>query len=138
MPAPEYTMASLRFWGDDLVPEEISELLGATPTKSERKGDVLVGKITGNKRVAKTGGWRLAAPKDCDGDLDAQINGLFAKLSSDMNVWHDLGLKYQVDVFCGIFMKTGNDGLVFSPATLRLLGERGVTLNLDIYDADDG
>lgn len=96
-----------------------------------------VGKSTGNKRVAKTGGWRLTAAENTEGDLDAQINELFAQLSSDLNLWRDLGARYSIDVFCGVFMKTGNDGVVLSPATLRLLGERQARLDLDIYDAED-
>ena len=32
-------------------------------------------------------------------------------------------------------MKTENDGLVFNPTTLRILGERGARLDIDIYDA---
>lgn len=138
MSRPDYTKASLRIFGDDLVPEEISKLLGATPTKSERKGEVSVGKSTGNERVAKTGSWRLAAATNCEGDLDAQINDLFKQLSFDLDVWRDLAAKYRIDVFCGVFMKTGNDGLDFSAATLRLLGERGVRLGLDIYSSEDG
>ncbi|MEM8591715.1 MAG: DUF4279 domain-containing protein [Pseudomonadota bacterium] len=138
MSAPDYTKASLRIWGDDLVPEEISDLLGTKPSASERKGDAIVGKITKNKCIAKTGGWRLSAPVNHDGDLDAQINELFAQLPTDTILWRDLATKYRIDVFCGVFMKTGNVGIHFSAATLRLLGERGARLGLDIYDADDG
>ena len=138
MPRPDYTTASLRVWGDDLVPEEISHLLGASSTMSERKGDTRVGRATGKLRVAKAGLWRLSAPERRDGDLDRQIEELFAELTSDAAVWRNLASRYGIDVFCGVFMKAGNDGLVFEPATLRLLGERGARLNLDIYDSNDG
>lgn len=71
MPALDYTEASLRFFGDDLIPNEISILFGQQPTQSEIKGDVRVGKATGQKWPAKFGGWRLIAPTQPDGDLDA-------------------------------------------------------------------
>lgn len=137
MSRPERTKATLRIWGDDLFPEEISKLLGVKPTMSERKGDVSVGKASGNKRVAKTGNWSLESAINFEGDLDAQVNELFAQLSADLDVWRLLAARYSIDVVCGVFMQTGNDGFAFNAATLRLLGERGARLDLDIYDADN-
>lgn len=137
MSYPDYSEASLRFFGDDLVPDEISKAIEADPTGSEHKGDVIVGKVTRTKRVKKTGGWRLSAPTREDGDLDAQIADLFASLSDDLTVWKDLSSRFDVDVFCGVFMSTGNDGVALQPATLLMLGVRGIALNLDIYDASE-
>ena len=96
-----------------------------------------VSNSTGEKSVKKTGGWRLAVEENPQGDLDAQIKELFAQLSSDLSIWRELASKFEIDVFCGVFMKTGNDGVDFSAATLRLLWERGARLDLDIYDASD-
>nr|WP_281856889.1 DUF4279 domain-containing protein [Litoreibacter halocynthiae] len=124
----------MRIWGDDLIPEDVSSLLGQPPTKSESKGDVLIGKVTGQKRNAKTGGWRLAAPDQLDGNLDAQVVGLFRMLTSDSAIWNELNAKFELDIFCGVFMKTGNDGLSLRPATLELLGMRGIGIEIDIYD----
>jgi hypothetical protein len=36
--------ASLRFFGDDLDPDELTKLLGCPPTKSASKGEEIVGK----------------------------------------------------------------------------------------------
>lgn len=132
---PDATKAALRIWGDSLDPDEISRLLGASPTTCERKGDRLVGKNARYKGVAKTGGWRLVVADCNSGNLDAQIKELFAQLSSDLSVWREIGRMHRIDVFCGVFMKTENDGLVFNPTTLRILGERGARLDIDIYDA---
>jgi hypothetical protein len=38
-------------------------------------------------------------------------------------------------VFCGIFMAGGNDGLSLSANALLALGQRGIELDFDIYDA---
>ncbi len=48
---------SLRFFGDTLVPEELTQLLGCQPTEARRKGDVIPDKRY--HRVASTGTWRL-------------------------------------------------------------------------------
>ncbi len=128
--------AGLRFFGDDLNPDEISKLLGSDPTVSWRKGDVLIGhNIT--PRTAKTGSWRLSAKRREPEDLEAQILELLAALSQDMAIWRGLSLRYKTDLFCGIYMSSFNDGLPLTSETLLALGLRGIALDLDIYDAHD-
>lgn len=129
-----HSVAGLRFFGDDLNPDEISTLLGAIPTDACRKGDELVGP-SGKVRVAKTGSWRLRATRREPEDLEAQIFELLDRLSPDLDVWRDLTARYKTDLFCGIFMNSSNDGLPLSPRALLALGQRGIALDLDIYDA---
>lgn len=52
---------SLRISRDELAPDEISNLLGVPSTYSEKKGDVIVGKVTKNQRIAKTGRWSIVS-----------------------------------------------------------------------------
>ena len=124
--------------GDDLDPDKVSILLGQKPTRSEFKGDVHVGQVTGQKLVAKTGGWRLRASKNLDGDLDAQLVEILGMLTTDLAVWRDLTARFEVDFFCGIFLKTSNDGLSLKASTIQMLGERRLRLELDIYESIDG
>jgi hypothetical protein len=129
-----HSVAGLRFFGDDLNPDEISTLLGATPTDAHRKGDELVNS-SGKVRIAKTGSWRLRATRREPEDLEAQIFELLDQLSQNLDVWSDLSIRYKTDLFCGIFMGSSNDGLPLSPKALLALGQRGIALDLDIYDA---
>ena len=129
--------ASLRFFGDDLDPDELTRLLGCQPTKSERKGEEIVGKVTGNKRTARSGGWRLSAERREPGDFDAQISEIFDGLTNDMSIWQDLTSRFRADVFCGLFMEEGNEGISLSNETLQRLAERGLTIDFDIYASSD-
>mmetsp|Transcript_29352 Transcript_29352/g.57150 ORF Transcript_29352/g.57150 Transcript_29352/m.57150 type:complete len:139 (-) Transcript_29352:512-928(-) len=129
--------ASLRFFGDDLDPDELTRLLGCQPTKSERKGEERVGKVTGRKRIARSGGWRLKAERREPGDFDAQISEILDQLTDDMSIWQDLTSRFRADVFCGLFMKEGNEGISLSNETLQRLAERGLTIDFDIYDSSD-
>jgi len=115
-----------------LLPDEVTRLLGATPTKAQVKGQVLRG-ASGRDRVAKFGGWWLQASEAVPADLDVQIHGLLAGLSSDLSAWKQLTSLYKVDLFCGWFMEAANEGVGISPSTLLSLGERGIELSLDIY-----
>ena len=131
-----HSVATLRFFGDDLVPDEITAVLGSSPTASHLKGQELVGSKTGTERIAKTGSWRLrAAPRE-PADLEAQILEILGNLTPDLSIWATLS-RYQPDFFCGFFMGSTNDGLPLSASTLLSVGQRGIALGLDIYDVGD-
>lgn len=132
----ERSCATLRFFGDDLIPESISALLGAAPSESCTKGQELVGRSTGKVRTAKTGSWRLEAEEKKPEDLDAQVFELLGQLTDDLTVWEALSI-YKPDLFCGVFMASSNDGLPLSARALLALGQRGIALDLDIYDHGD-
>jgi hypothetical protein len=136
MGAIDHSVATLRLFGDDLVPDEISALLGASPTVSHRKGQELVGSKTSIARIAKTGSWRLSAARREPEDLEAQIFEILGQLTQDLTVWEPLA-RFQPDLFCGLFMGSSNDGLPLSAKALLALGQRGIALGLDIYDVGD-
>jgi len=136
MTLADHSAACLRFFGDDLEPGEITRLLGADPDRSERRGDERVGK-SGHVYVAKRGNWRLRATRREPEALEEQVTELLGRLTQDLSVWAALGARFEIDLFCGIFMGTGNDELVLSPQTLAALGARGIQLHLDIYDASE-
>ena len=46
-------------------------------------------------------------------------------------------IRYDVDLFCGLFMREGNEGLAISSKYLAELGARGIEIGLDIYAGDD-
>jgi hypothetical protein len=136
MASLERTAASLRIFGDDLDPKELWLLLGHEPSVAELKGQEIIGRSTGNIRVVKTGSWRLSATKQAPGNLDAQVEEILSKLSSDLNVWRKISERYRVDLFCGLFLKGGNEGLTISAQSLAALGNRGIEMGLDIYGGE--
>jgi hypothetical protein len=121
---------TLRFFGDDLDPDEISDLLNCQPTDAFRKGDILP-----DERyhiVAKTGSWHLMGEKRSD-PLEKQILELFDRLPSNLEIWRILTRQYNSDLFCGLWMEDINRELVFSPDLMNKIAERGLILDLDIY-----
>ena len=98
------SVATLRMVGDDLIPDEISRRLGCAPAASQRKGDVLVGKRTGARRVARAGMWTLHSVDQEPANLEMQIVDLLSRVTGDLAVWRDLVNTYRADVFCGLFM----------------------------------
>jgi hypothetical protein len=128
---------TLRISGDDLIPDEITRLLGASPTHAQTKGDKIVGKKTGHVRIAKCGMWRLCASDREPEDMDGQIREILSQATDDLTVWQSITKKYHADLFCGLFMRVGNEGLTISSESLHALGARGIEMGLDIYRGDD-
>jgi len=128
------SVASLRIIGD-LNPEEVTRLLGASPSESQTKGEELRGK-SGHVRVAKFGAWRIHASETSPADLDVQVKEILSTLTSDLTVWKELSTRFDIDLFCGWFMDKENEGIGVAADTLRSLGERGIELSLDIYAGD--
>jgi hypothetical protein len=118
MPAIAKSVVTLRISGDTLVPNEITQLLGASPTSAEAKGDEIIGARTGTRRIAKSGMWRLCTGDREPEDIDAQIQELLGQLTSDLNVWRKIADTFDIDLFCGLFMGDTNDGLILSPKSL--------------------
>lgn len=130
--------ASLRFFGDDLDPAELTRLLAGQPTYAVRKGDIHTHPPNQPPRMALNGLWRLSSGCDKGDQLDHQIASILKTLTSDVAVWADLVRRFKVDMFCGVWLDQVNQGLGLTPSTLKLLGERGIKLDLDIYRRSRG
>lgn len=138
MPELEETAACLRFFGDDLDPDYVSQRLGKKGHREERRGDVRQFR-SGRTRVAKMGGWTLRAERRAPGDLNGQLRELFEGLSDDLSVWADL-LAYsdRADVFCGLFLEEQTGGVHLEPDVLKLVVDRGLMIDFDIYACMEG
>ena len=134
MAAISETHASLRFFGDDLEPGELTARLGGPPSTCASKGDVIRSEKTGRERIARTGSWILKVNRREPGDLDLQVKELLSPLTKDLSIWRSLE-KYRPDVFAGLFMQETNEGIEIGTHSLSLLAERGISLALDIYGA---
>ena len=137
MPQLRRAVATLRVVGDELLPEEISSLLGAEPTQAQRKGQQFPSKSPSGARIARTGLWRLSATDTETGNVDTQVFELLDQLTPDLGIWNDLSQQYKVDLFCGWFMGSSNDGVGISSRTLLALGKRGIELAMDLYGPDE-
>lgn len=128
--------ASVGFYGDDLDPTEITHKLACEPTVGVAKGGTWTTSM-GAEKIARTGSWRLEAERRAPADLDAQIDHLLSAMSDDLVAWKSLAGRFRGRVFCGLFLASFNDGLTLRPETLLMIGQRGLVLDLDIYEQAD-
>lgn len=127
---------SLRIFGDDLNPEEISRMLNCEPTEAYRKGYVIT--TTMRPRTVRTGQWFLSVKRNALQTIEEQILELFAKLPQDLTVWNDLHKSFDVDIYCGAWLNGWNRDVFFSPNLLRQMSDRQLQIGIAIYcDCDD-
>ena len=129
------TRLTLRFFGDDLDPDEVTARLGLPPSVGVRKGGIWRTR-NGTEKVARTGSWRLEAEDRTPGDLDGQISELLGALNDNLSVWQELTARFEADIFCGLFMREGNEGISLHPDTMMKLGKRNLSLDFDLYGPD--
>ena len=131
------SVVAIRIGGDDLIPDEITALVGASPTHTQYMGEQTIASKTGTVRIAKSGLWRLCSLDREPEDMDGQIQEILSQMTDDLAVWKTLATRFEIDLFCGLFLAGGNEGLSLSPQSLKALGDRGIELSLDIYSRDD-
>jgi hypothetical protein len=128
--------AALRFFGEDLIPEEMSRLLGHFPSKAWMKGYQYT-TSSGGTVLRKNGAWILDADPSETGDFDGQVSQLLAQVPIGKDVWLSLANQFEMDLYCGWFMQGTNEGVAISPKSLLLLGERNIALSVEIYASLD-
>ncbi len=131
-----YTHVWLRIMHEDLNPDDVTQLLGVSPTETQRAGDPWLGKKPG--RVYKKSGWTLSTEgiftsRDARHHLDWILERVRGKVSA-FTVFHARG--YLVDVCCRWDSKSGHGGPTISPPQMRDLADLEVELWFDIYVGD--
>ena len=124
---------SLRFFGDDLDPDEVSRLLGCAPTDSARRGDIIQRRT--RSYTAPSGSWHLSTEQSTE-DIETQLAAMFGRLTADLSVWQSLTTRFDADLFCGVFLVWQGHGFDMSPRLHRLLADRNLLILFDIYASD--
>ena len=122
---------SIRFFGDDLDPAEMTLVLGCEPSTEYRKGDKRTS--AGREYERKYGVWIVAAEDREPESIDEQLSTLFARMTQDLPTWLALAARYEAEVYCGLFMDQTNEGFSLSTATLQALACRGLEIGFDVY-----
>ena len=127
-------IVTLLLHGDDLIPEEITAILGAQPTLGVRRGDEFVGH-QGSLITAKTGRWDVSTGWHEPPCIDEMICEVLHSLTDGVQIWRDLMTRIDGYVSVGLYFHEDSwtGGITLEPQTLRLLGDRGLALDFDMY-----
>ena len=127
---------TLRFFGDDLDPDELTRILNCKPTEAYKKGDVVT--TTMRPRTIKTGQWFLSFEKNSEQDLEEQILALFEKLPEDLEIWKNLSERFDLSIYCSAWLEGWSRDILLSHNMLKQMSDRNIKIRFAIYcDCDD-
>jgi hypothetical protein len=129
-----YTVA-LRIESRDLIPSEITEELGMTPTQTRAVGERRSAHTVWEKAL-----WELEVfPPDGShwDSLEAGLASLLQILVQHKHMFQEYRNKHAVVLWCGHFTSSFDGGPVLSAEMLKTLGDFGVPLWLDTYCSDE-
>jgi len=124
---------TLRITGDDLNPQEISNFLGSEPRRGVCKGEAFLGH-NGQERAARTGLWYFGGDYWEDApDIGCQITTLLSRLTQDLEIWRSVTNRFHCFVSVAGYFHDWTGGLTLEADVLRLLAERGLHIDFDLY-----
>ena|SRR5689334_3702103 len=124
--------ATLVVTGDNLDASELTALLGQTPALGVGKGQSFAASH-GAEIKARTGNWTFGGDWRSPPNIDEQIAELLSALPSDLNVWGELTSRFDCWLTVGAYLKDWTGGLTLAPVTLKLLAERHLSIDFDLY-----
>ena len=125
---------SLGIYGDDLDPEEITRILGLSPTSSHRRGD----RMRPDGAPFQTGAWGYqVASDDAPEAADLVLGRLLDRLPSDPALWTGLGQQYDIRIFFCIGFEGWNKGFCLSARNIQRSATLGVRVEFDLYASEN-
>lgn len=125
------TVVSLSFYGRDLDPDLLTQVLGCLPSETRRRGAVYNPRFP--DRLSPFGAWHLRTRLSRTDPLESQILDILQQLPTASTIWQRLTGEYKARLFVGVFMNDGNEGFHLSPTLLARLAAYDLRLEFDIY-----
>lgn len=130
----DQTYVSLNIYGEDLIPEAISQLLGCQATHMIYQGD----RRTPNSAPYQRSAWLLSQKEKAPITAEPIIQGLLSRVSNDLDLWQELASKYEIQLRISIHMEGWNQGFDLSSEMIQQIAAVGAKIVFDIYAyADD-
>lgn len=117
---------------DNLVPSELTALLGRPPRLGVSKGETFLASH-GKKIKAQTGMWQFGGEWESPPQLDRQISEVLSVLTNDLSIWAEVTNRYFCDLSVGGYFHAWTGSMTLGPTTLQLLAERKLSIDFDLY-----
>lgn len=128
---PDEIGVTLCVYGENLVPAQISDMLGCDASCSHTRGE----KKGPHSPAFPEGAWLLEERRFAPCDPNEMVETLFLRMSSDEAVWKELSSKYRIRVHLAVHTE---QGICFdlSQSNLALIAARHAEMFVDIYAYD--
>jgi hypothetical protein len=123
---------TLAFHGDDLDPEEISRLLGCSPTRSHSKGELRTG-LSASAGPWASGTWLLSVEGKAPQTTSELLTDLLRNVPDDETLWLELSRRWRVSIWLGLFLEQWNRGFELEAPLIERVARMHASLSFDIY-----
>lgn len=124
---------TLAIYGTDLIPEEITNLIGVQPTESFRRGYVR----NPRSRPMPHGAWFLEYRGTSPDGPDVQLRKILVQVPTSRVLWEKIAENHRIQIRFGIHMSGWNKGFGLPKDLLSQLADINADLEFDIYAYDD-
>jgi hypothetical protein len=123
---------SITVFGEAVDPDQVSEALGAAPDRCHRVGEAVSNESSAKRRQ---GLWSISTHGSVpeESPVSDHIAALFARVTTDAAVWHELAARHSTRAFIGWFMGDGNEALRVDAGVLEELARRSLHLDIEAY-----
>jgi hypothetical protein len=133
--AIDWFSISLGIKGPDLIPDEITALLGRAPDHAQQKGKPLYREDGSLMRMPTFGAWwaKLKRAQTDEWDCAAAIDDLLATMPREREIWLRIASRFDVALRVGLSMPFSGAGFELPPELMVYLGERQIVAGFDVY-----
>lgn len=126
---PDECGVCLAIYGEDLIPDEITKLLGCRPTDFHVKGEKKGPRSPG----FHAGAWFLKVRGEPPNTIDVLTRRLLMMLPSDPDIWISLSERFGIQMRYGIHMSGWNKGAGLPRDLVERIAGLHADVELDIY-----
>ncbi len=113
-------------------PEEITQILGISPTETWLRGEPVLPKA---KNVHHQNGWMIASPCDpMKTNISTQVGSLFSIIEPHIEAFAKLPVGTCVDLSCILYVYDCRPVIGFSVDEVKMLARLGASIDVDFYD----
>lgn len=126
---PDECGVCLAIYGEDLIPDEITELLRCQPTDSHLKGDKKGPQSPGFSK----GAWFLEVRGEPPNTPEMLTRKILMRVPSDPGIWKMLKKRFDVQIRYGIHMSGWNKGFGLPHDVVAWIAVLGADVEFDLY-----
>lgn len=125
---------SIRFYGEEVSPETITNLLGICPTDVQRRGEEQSPKT---RKKWRSNMWGYQSECDQCTSLEEHLMWIFKKFCSKKEIIQSLSKQVRVILWCACFSSDPETTIEITPEALAEMASFHTTLSLSVYATED-
>lgn len=119
----------LAIYGEELIPNEITSLLGCQPTHSHRRGD----RMRDGSQPFKVGAWLIEERGEPPDTAEVLTRRILQRVQSDPDAWKEISQRFAIQLRYGLHMNGWNKGLELPADLVATIAQLYASLEFDIY-----